>query len=101
VGFAGVLVGFVGEPVDWGRGEVEGLWEYDGTLEEETEEGEGAEEGSEESPPAKLTTLGPATTNPSRESVQMSGHLNPLYIPGRLVRSLDDGSPVPPFITLT
>jgi len=57
--------------------------------------------GSEELPSAKLTTLGPGTTNPSRESVQMSGQLNPVYIPGRLVSSLDDGLSAPPFFTLT
>jgi hypothetical protein len=96
VGFAGVLVGFAGVLVEWGRGVAVGS-----TPEDETEEGEGAGEGSEEPPSAKLTMLGPATTNPSRESVQMLGHLKPVYIPGKLVRSLEDGLSAPPFITLT
>lgn len=75
----------------------------DGALGEsdDTEEGEGVGSGSEEPPSAKLTILGPATTNPSRESVQISGHLNPSYIPGRVVSSLADGLSAPPFFTLT
>lgn len=49
---------------------------------------------------AKLTTGGPATTNPLTLSVQMSGHLNPLYIPGKVVSSLADGWSAPPFFKL-
>jgi len=107
---AGEYEGTPGEETEEGAGEYEGTLgdeteeegagEYEGTLEDETE-GEVTGEGSEESPSAKLTTLGPATTKPSRGSLQMLGHSNSSYIPGRLVSSLDDGMSAPPFFTLT